>query len=88
MTEIIERTAHGAVFEDDCGDRRFVLLECPACGVQFVHEEDLDDPSAVLAATRGRVDHIGSHTPEDFGLAPLRTESYQQTLLADGGERP
>lgn len=87
MSRVIERTEYGVRLEDEGGDRRFVLLECPACGVVFDQDADATDVEALLGGTKGRVAHIATHAPEDFGLAPLKTESYQQTLVADGGEK-
>lgn len=86
MTEILERTPFGAVWEDANGDRRFALHTCSACGLVFVPEQRQSDPSALTGSRYARSDHLGTHNPEDFGLAPLETQSYQQTLVADGGE--
>jgi hypothetical protein len=41
------------------GGEWLVLLRCPACGVQF---DDDEYPPA----------HIRTHSPEDFGLSPMR----------------
>lgn len=86
MTEILERTPFGAVWEDEDDDRRFALHTCPACGLVFVPDQRQSDPDALAGSGHARSDHIATHNPEDFGLTPLATTSYQATLAADGGE--
>jgi hypothetical protein len=46
---------------------RIVLLRCPACGIPFITEEG--------ESNNERPPHfLEEHTPDDFGLSPLRED--------------
>lgn len=48
---------------------RVVLVRCPACGFDFRRDD------GTIHEGRHKTRHLAGHSPEDFGLSPMRGDS-------------
>lgn len=82
MTQVVEATDTHVLLEDADGDRRFVLVKCPACGELLAgaeHHPEIDI-GPVLSGRSTATHLLADHGPECFGLGTLERESYQARL--------